>query len=364
MHEGKSYSTSKAKADAFMRRYAAISRLNIPKPERRKNTVRRLLNAPSIAEERCKKFTLAELKSAIGSMKPKGAPGRDRIAPRFIRALGPEALDFLLSIYNDSWSLGVSPSHWSEALIIPLLKKGKPASQIYSFSPVSLTSCIAKTMERMVANRLAILAESSGWWSPAQAGFRSMRSCEYQVLCMSQSISNGFQTRPASRTVLAFLDFSKAFDTVWRDRLYEILLAKGVPRMMVSWIRGFLTDRRARVRLDGLNGSSMKLQQGVPQGSVLSPLLFLFYINGIRDAAPEGTFISMYGVRHCGLVTVQGQSNCSGGRPESGKQLRCMERGAQVDAESVQMRSGLLFYRPRRSELVPFDPAQRPSLRI
>ena len=111
---------------------------------------------------------------------------------------------------------------------------------------------------------------------------------------MSQSISNGLQTRPASRTVLALLDFSKAFDTVWRDRLYEILLAKGVPRMMVSWIRGFLTDRRARVRLDGVNGSSMKLQQGVPQRSVLSPLLFLFYINGIRDAAPEGTFISMY----------------------------------------------------------------------
>ena len=294
MQNGKSYSTSKVNADAFMRRYAAVSRVSIPKPERRKNTVRRLLNAPSVDEESCKKFTLTELKSAIGSMKPKGAPGRDRIAPRFIRALGPEALDFLLSIYNDSWSLGISPSHWREALIIPLLKKGNPASHIDSFRPVSLTSCIAKTMERMVANRLAILAESSGWWSPDQAGFRSMRSCEDQVLRMSQSISNGFQTRPASRTVLALLDFSKAFDTVWRDRLYEILLAKGVPRMMVSWIRGSLTDRRARVKLDGVNGSSMKLQQGVHQGSVLSPLLFLFYINGIRDAAPEGTFISMY----------------------------------------------------------------------
>ena len=152
VHEGKSYSTSKAKADAFMRRYAAVSRLNIPKPERRKNTVPRLLNAPSVAEESCKKFTLAELKSAIGSMKSKGAPGRDRIAPRFIRALGTEAL-----IYDDSWSLGISPSHWREALIIPLLKKGKQASQIDSFRPVSLTSCIAKTMERM-ANHLAILA--------------------------------------------------------------------------------------------------------------------------------------------------------------------------------------------------------------
>ena len=94
--------------------------------------------------------------------------------------------------------------------------------------------------------------------------------------------------------ILALLDFSKAFDTVWHDRLYEILLAIGVPRMMVRWIRGFLSDRRARVRFDGVNGSSIKLQQVVLQGSVLSPLLFLFYINGIRDAAPDGTFISMY----------------------------------------------------------------------
>ena len=274
-----------------MMRYAAVCRLSIPKPERRNNTVRRLLNAPSVAEESCKKFTLTELKSAIGSMKPKGAPGRDRIAPRFIRALGPEALDFLLSIYNDSWSLGVSPSHWREALIVPLLKKGKPARLF----PPRLTHVVYRQDHGgMVANRLAILAESSGWWIPDQAGFRSMRSCEDQVLRMSQSISNGFQTRPASRTVLALLDFSKAFDTVWRDRLYEILLAKGVPRMMVRWIRGFLTDRRARVRLDGINRTIMKLQQGVPQGSVLSPLLFLFYINGIRVKAPEGTFISMY----------------------------------------------------------------------
>ena len=196
VHEGKSYSTSKAKADAFMRRYAAVSRLNIPKPERRKDTVRHLLNAPSVAEESCKKFALAKLTSAIGSMKPKGAPGRERIAPRFIHALIPETLDFLLSIFNDSWSLGVSPSDWREALIVPLLKKGKPARQIDTFRPVSLTSCIAKTIERMVAKRIAILAMSSGWWNPDQAGFRSMRSCEDQVLRMSQSISNGFQTRP------------------------------------------------------------------------------------------------------------------------------------------------------------------------
>ena len=125
-------------------------------------------------------------------MKAKGAPGKDRIAPLFISALGPKALDFLLEIFNDSWRTGVSPAHWINAIIVPLLKRGKPASQIDSFRPVSLTSCIVKTMERMVANRLTNLAESNGWWSPDQAGFRSMRSCDDQVLRLTQSISNGF----------------------------------------------------------------------------------------------------------------------------------------------------------------------------
>ena len=121
-----------------------------------------------------------------------------------------------------------------------------------------------------------------------------MRSCEDQVLRLSQSISDGFQSKPASRTVLSLLDFSKAYDTVWRERLFEIMLEKGVPRIMVNWTRGFLSDRRARIRLDGVTGHSVKLHNGVPQGAVLSPLLFLFYIDGIRKTAPLDTCVSMY----------------------------------------------------------------------
>ena len=294
VQNGRCYTTGKAKANAFMRRYAAISRLDIPKPERRKNTVRRMINAPTVPPECCMDLNMVELIEAIKSMKTKGAPGKDLIAPRFLKALGPTALEFLLKIFNDSWRSGTSPAQWRNALIIPLLKRGKPACQIDSFRPVSLTSCVAKTLERIIANRLTNLAETHDWWSPDQAGFRSMRSCEDQVLRLTQSISNGFQSRPAQRTVLALLDFSKAFDTVWRDRLFEILLDTGVPIPMVRWIRGFLSDRSASVRLNGIAGNTMKLSQGVPQGSVISPLLFLFYINGIRSIAPTGVKVSMY----------------------------------------------------------------------
>ena len=149
-------------------------------------------------------------------------------------------------------------------------------------------------MERMVASRLSYLAESNGWWSEDQAGFRCMRSCEDQVLRLSQSISDAFQDSTASRTVLALLDFSMAYDTVWRERLLDILFDKGVPMLMIRWIKGFLSDHKARVRLDKTLGRSFKLHRSVPQGAVLSPLLFLFYIDGIRDVAPEGVKVSLY----------------------------------------------------------------------
>ena len=179
-------------------------------------------------------------------------------------------------------------------MIIPLLKKGKPASEMNSYRPVALTSCVGKTMERMVANRLSHLAETNGWWSNDQAGFRKMRSCEDQVLRLSQSISNCFQSSPPKRSLLALLDYSKAYDMVWKDKLYQTMIDKGVPLAIVKWCRSFLADRRAMVRLDGITGKSMKMHQGVPQGSVLSPLFFLFYIDGVREIIPEGVNISLY----------------------------------------------------------------------
>ena len=243
---------------------------SIPKACRIKNSVRLSLIGPIVEDPSSIPFNAAEMSNAITRMKVKGAQGKDKIHPKFIKVMGPIAASFMLGIFNDSWKTGSCPASWREAIIVSILKKGKPASQIDSFHPVSLTSCVAKTMERMVASRLSFMAESNEWWCQDQAGFRTLRSCEDQVLRLSQAVSDGFQTRPAKRCVLALLDYSKAYDTVWRNHLFQLMMEKGVSRTIVRWIRRFLCDRKAAVRIDGVISASRKMQQGVPQGAVLS----------------------------------------------------------------------------------------------
>ena len=113
---------------------------------------------------------------------------------------------------------------------------------------IALTSCIAKLMEKMVSSRLYHILESTDKFAPCQAGFRKGRSAEEQLARVTQEIFDALESSPPRRSVLALLDFSTAYDTVWKCGLYSKLDDLGVPKCMIRWIRGFLTDRRARVR--------------------------------------------------------------------------------------------------------------------
>jgi len=159
---------------------------------------------------------------------------------------------------------------------------------------VSLTSCVVKTLERMIANRLYALAEENGWINSVQAGFRKHHSCEDQILRVTQSISDGFQSKPGKRSVLVLLDYSKAYDKVWREELLMVMHEQGVPAVFLRWIRGFLLNRQARVSYNDTLGRTRRIRQGLPQGSVLSPLLFLFYINSVPENIPSSANCAMY----------------------------------------------------------------------
>ena len=298
-HNGKDITDPKKKANIFAGHYASVSKLSMTKQDRDFNrSFKRKIESPHVDTKdqsaACKQITMVELCSAIKRQKGKGACGADDIPPSFLKNLPDNALEELLAIFNLSLSNADIPSTWRNAIIIPLLKAGKTAAELASYRPVSLTSCVVKLLERILADRLYHMAETKGWFSQFQAGFRRGRSCEDQILRVIQKIEDGFQQSKCQRSVMVLLDFSKAYDTVWREKLLDCMIDKGVPVTIVRWLRAFLSDRHARVRLHNVLSKSRIMQQGLPQGSVLAPLLFLFYINNLADLLPKDNLNCMF----------------------------------------------------------------------
>ena len=192
-----------------------------------------------------------------------------------LKHLPRSGMDFLLHIFNLSWSSHSFPSIWKTSSTIPIHKMGKPLDSHPSFQPISLTFCVSKLFERIILSRLLFFLESNSILCPRQAGFRPGRSTLDQILYLSQSISDGFnKPRPGSQTILSTIDFSKAFDSVWHPTLFHKLISAGLRPCFARWTQSFLSDRCACVVFQNHKSRSFRVRRGVPQGSVLGPALF------------------------------------------------------------------------------------------
>ena len=178
----------------------------------------------------CFPFSFAEFLAAGSNHSSSTATGPDKVAYLILKYLPRSGMDFLLYIFNLSWSSHSFPSIWKTSFIIPIHKMGKPLDSPASFRPISLTSCVSKLFERIILSRLLLFLESNSILSPRQAGFRPGRSTLDQILYLSPSISDEFnKPRPSSRTILTTIDFSKTFDSVWHSALFHKLISAGLP---------------------------------------------------------------------------------------------------------------------------------------
>ena len=237
----------------------------------------------------------AELSTAISKLSSSTASGPDQIAYPLLKHLPKPAQLHLLSLFNKSWSSHSFPSCWKPTPIIPIHKPGKPTSSRSSFRPISLTSCISKLFERLILFRLTFHLKSNHHLFTCQADFRPGRSSLDQILTSSQSIWDGFQKKkPPDRTILASVDFSNAFNSVWHSALFHKLLLLKLPPCFVLWVRSFLSDLRANVHVGGSRSLSFRIRRGVPKGSVLGPVLFILFVDDITKDFPRGAHASLY----------------------------------------------------------------------
>ena len=216
------------------------------------------------------------------------------MAPDLLKNLPLTTQKELLFILNASWTAGWCPQACRTATIVPFLKKDKDPQAVSSYRPIALTSIIGKLLERLIVNRLSWRLEAKSLLSPWQAGFRQRRCTTDQCLRLSKFVSDGFQSTNKERTILMLFDYSMAYDTVWRTGLLQNIPDIGVPLRFVQWTTAWLTNRIARVQLNGVTGRCRNFKEGLPQGSVLSPLLFVLYINDLLGNFSETTMVSAY----------------------------------------------------------------------
>ena len=294
LEENSKLLTGKQAADKFAENYANESKIPISalkQREARREVRERTANRTAVKLMH-QPLRLGELQRALKKLRPKRSPGPDGITNEMLIHLGSAAVCKLLQIYNHSWEQGVLPQIWREATMIPILKKGKDPKKANSYRPVSLTSCVVKTMERIVNERLKWYLETENLLAPEQAGFRQFRSTEDQATYLSQEIEDAFQEQKL--VLVSWIDLQKAFDKVWMEGLLVKLLRNGIASNMFNWIKSYLYNRRARVSVDRIHSKKILLRHGVPQGGVLSPTLFLLFINDLVSELPKGIKAALY----------------------------------------------------------------------
>ena len=282
--DGVAYTTDKDKANEFAKTYKSFSILPVYKEDRKlRRTVRKnLKRKPLIPESSECDIKMEELERALKETDSNKAAGEDRIPYEFLTHLGPKAKLMLLTLYNKCWEGDELPRGWLSAVLKPLLKDGKDAKLTKSYRPISLTSCMGKLLEKIVAARLSYILEQRGLLNDAQAGFRQNRSTSDQVLRLTQSATDQFHQREGGHaTIATFYDCEKAFDKVWREGLLFKMQQLDLPHQYIRYVRSFLSGRKAKVEVNNVIGKSIQLNQGLPQGSAISPLLFIIFVNDL-----------------------------------------------------------------------------------
>lgn len=233
----------------------------------------------NLRNDPCMETNLDEVKKVVRSLVNNKAPGFDSIRGLVFKNLSLRALIFYTAIMNSMFRLCYFPTSWKIAKITAICKPGKPSDRPGNYRPVSLLPIPSKVCETIAADRIERVILSKNLVPDAQFGFRRRHSTLHALLDFTECIRNNLRRRET--TVAACIDIEKAFDTVWLEGLIYKLITFEFPVEMIKFLHSYLMNRKFRVSIGGITSKEMPVSQGVPEGSVLGPILFVLYLSDI-----------------------------------------------------------------------------------
>ena len=219
-------------------------------------------------------FDVSLIAKAIDEPSMTSAAGEDGFPSCLLKSCKSSLSYPIYCIWKESFSTGLIPSAYKSQMIIPVFKKGSKM-QPKNYRPIALTSNIIKIFERVIRSQLVDYIECNNLITENQHGFRKGHSCMSELLAHYQEVVSNLAYEDAGSDVI-YLDFAKAFDKVDHDLLLKKLQCYGIRGKLFNWLSSFLSDRTQTVLVDCFKSYPAPVLSGVPQGTVLGPILFYF----------------------------------------------------------------------------------------
>ena len=232
-------------------------------------------------------ITQIELQACLSTLKGK-TPGFDQISYPMLKNLSYSDKVKLCMLYNKILKTGVIPFQWKKAIVIPIRKPNKPIDSINGYRPISLLSCVSKVLDKIIARRLSWLFTQENKITPFQTAYKSESGTINALISLDDYICNTLSS--GNHLSIISIDAEKAFDRIGLHSIIHQLQQWKVGPIILNYIKNFLSNRRISVRLNNEYSNTFNIENGIPQGSPLSVVLFLIAFNKLSVIINENKY--------------------------------------------------------------------------